>query len=122
MQLHLDKSNNNAIEAYSETQVQIGGAIYQQSLIVTETSLLCPWEIQTITHLNEETLAPILAYQPKIVLIAHQNMRDKVPLSVHEYLSSHQIALECMLMGAACRTFNILLGEGRSVVLGIILH
>lgn len=120
MQLHLEKHGNNTIEAYSEKQVQIGGTIYRQSLLVSEQSIVCPWTIQSIAHLNEESLSPILTTQPKIILIAHQDITQKIPTSTYEYCCTQQIALECMPIGAACRTFNILLGEGRAVVLSII--
>lgn len=120
MQLHLENHSNNTIEAYSETQVQIGGIVYKENILITQNTLVCPWPITTIHDLNETTLFPIMAEQPKIMLIACQNNSVKVPTSLYEYLSAHQIALECLRIGAACRTFNILVNEGRSIGLGII--
>ena len=41
-------------------------------------------------------------------------------MPVMHYLSKQRIGIECMSIGAASRTFNVLLGEGRRVVAGII--
>ena len=44
-----------------------------------------------------------------------------LPMALIEYLANQRIGIEIMSIGAASRTFNVLLSEQRAVVLGIVL-
>lgn len=121
MYLNLEAKDSHTIEAYSETEICINAQIYQQNLIVSSSELITSWHIQSILQLNQDTLRPLLTHQPKIILIGHTLPNKFPPPSTIHYLAEQQIALECMLIGSACRTFNVLLSEQRHVVLGIIL-
>ncbi len=122
MHIHLETTDRYSIEAYSETEVRINATPYQHNLIVSHAELITPWSINAITELTEETLAPLLKHQPEIILIAHAKINIFAPLAIIHSLAQQHIALECMLIGPACRTFNVLLSEKRHVVLGIIFE
>ena len=78
--------------------------------------------MKTIKELNEKSLEPLLTLEPVIIIIGHQQPGIYVPMSVMQYLSKQRIGIECMSIGAACRTFNVLLNEQRNVVIGVIFN
>ncbi|OGV39205.1 MAG: hypothetical protein A3F46_08545 [Legionellales bacterium RIFCSPHIGHO2_12_FULL_42_9] len=121
MYIHLEAHDQHAIEAYSEHDVRINAVTYQQNIIVSQAALITGWHIKSIVELNEHTLAPFLNNQAEIILIGHTEPNIFSPSEAIQFLAEHHIALECMPIGSACRTFNVLLSEKRNVVLGIIL-
>jgi uncharacterized protein len=65
-------------------------------------------------------LQPLLQLRPRIVLIGAAAGGLRPPTALRNELAARGIALECMELGAACRTYNVLSQEGREVVAGLI--
>jgi uncharacterized protein len=64
----------------------------------------------------------LLALAPELVLIG-TGQKQKFPgASILQPLIHAQIGYEIMDTGAACRTYNVLAGEGRKIVAGLILQ
>jgi len=61
---------------------------------------------------NLVQLEPLLALAPQIVLLGAPHSARPAPASLRSVLAQQGIALEVMDLGAACRTFNILVQEG----------
>lgn len=120
MHIQLESNAQHAIEAYSETEIRIQSVAYHKSVIVSPHALITDWPVHTLAELTEATIEPLLTHSSKIILIGHNNPKVLVPTVALRYLATQQIALESMSIGAACRTFNVLLSEGRDVVLGVI--
>ena len=120
MYINLEEKDPYAIEAYSETEIRINALTYQKNLIISAAELITKWEIKSIDQLNEATLTPLLRHHAEIILIGHTQFNLFTPQSAVQLLAKRHIALECMPIGSACRTFNVLLNEKRNVVLGII--
>ncbi|HHF7343834.1 Mth938-like domain-containing protein [Legionella feeleii] len=121
MHINLETTDQYTIQAYSEKEIQIDSISYQTSLIVNRHEIITDWPIHRVNELNDELLLPLLKYQPKILIIGHHKQGEFVSFSIIQALANQGIGLECMSIGAACRTFNVLLSEQREVVLGIIL-
>ncbi|MDI9818824.1 MULTISPECIES: Mth938-like domain-containing protein [unclassified Legionella] len=121
MHINLEASDRHTIQAYNENEVKINSLVYQNSLIVSNQEIITDWPVSTIHDLNHESLLFLLKYQPRIILLGHKTREYFAPMPVVQSLARQQIALEVMSIGAACRTFNVLLSEQREVVLGIIL-
>lgn len=120
MHINLETNNPFSIQAYSDSNVQIHSVVYQHNLIVSKQGVISPWPVVDITALTEECLAEIIAQKPEVIIIGHESTGRFAPYSILQYLSQHRIGLECMSIGAACRTYNVLLSEYRHVVLGLI--
>jgi uncharacterized protein len=118
MHIQRETPDNNTIRSYTEKEIVIGEIRYETSTIVAKDSVVS-WAIYSIEEVDEEHLKPILELQPEIIIIGH-HQRSQLPMRVMQYLSRQRIGVECMSVGAACRTFNVLLAEGRVVVLGVI--
>ena len=120
MQIQRESPENHTIRSYTETQITVGTQNYQDSVLICKNTIIFPWEIHSIQDLNEHHLTPILELKPDILLIGHQAVGTLPPLPMLQFLSQLRLGLECMSIGAAGRTFNVLLSEDRQVVVGFI--
>lgn len=120
MHIQLEAKDNNTIRSYSDTAITVGESIYESSVIIGSDAIISPWSIHTVQELTDITLSPILEIEPEIIIIGHQQSLSSVPMAIMQDLSKKRIGLEFMSIGAACRTFNVLLSEKRKVVVGII--
>ena len=90
------------------------------SFIISPRTLLRDWAPQSFDELLEEHLQTLLTLEPELVLLG-TGAKIRFPRSV--WLAAfHQrgIGVEVMDLGAVCRTYNVLMAEGRNVVAGIL--
>ena len=78
--------------------------------------------MQSAAAIGLETLAPLLACvpPPRILVVGCGPRFVAPPAGLAAALRRHEIGLEWMDTGAACRTFNILLLEDRPVAAALI--
>ncbi len=121
MQINLESSAKNTIQAYSEEALKIANIDYDSSLLINAGELINPWPVHRLEELTLELLLESLHSKPKIIIIGHKQPKQFVGVALVENLAKQQIGLESMSIGAACRTFNVLINEAREVLLAIIL-
>ncbi len=120
MQIQKEARDTYTVQAYDDTSIKIDDVVYHSSLIVSRDTLISPWEIATPMGLNEALLQPILALNPEVIILGASQSDTLRALEVVKQLCEKQIGVECMSLGAASRTFNLLLSEHRHVVAGFI--
>lgn len=120
MHINLEAAEKHAIQAYDSHQIQINSIIYETSFIVAKKEIITDVAIKDIQDINEEYLNLLMKLNPELILIGHEHTGAFPPLSIISALSQQGIGIECMSIGAACRTYNVLLGERRMVVTGFI--
>lgn len=120
MQINLEIPEKNTIQAYSDTIITVNNADYCTSFIISREAIISSWTVNFLHEFTEETLQPILKLQPEVILIGHNQPDAQLPMPVVQFLANQRIGIECMSIGAASRTFNVLLGEERAVVIGIV--
>lgn len=120
MDIQLEKSDKHSIQGYSDNEIKIANIIYTNNILVNKDEVFPDWSITRIDELDETELEKIIKLNPEILVIGVNNMQVTPPYKLLEQLSRLKIGFEYMSFGAACRTFNILLGEGRNVVGGFI--
>lgn len=108
------------IRGYSAGEILVGERRLCAPFIVSPQQLIEYWPVQGIAALNSEQLAPMLTLQPRIVLLGSPRVGERPPPALRRQLESQGIALECMELGAACRTYNVLAQEGRAVAAGLL--
>lgn len=141
MHIHLETNTHHSIQAYSNSSVQILSQTYHTNILVGAHFLITDWQInghssdaqqnasepidsQSVPH-NQLTLADLsccMRYQPRLILLGANHWRHIMTPALKKTLEDQQIAVEAMPIGAACRTFNVLLSEQREVILGIIFN
>jgi uncharacterized protein len=108
------------IEAYSEDHVRIQGQRYVGSLAVTAGQVLADWGPDRFDELTGEHIEVLRDLDPQIVVLG-TGARQRFPNpALYAVLLEAGIGIEIMDTGAACRTYNILAGEGRRVVAALI--
>jgi uncharacterized protein len=90
------------------------------SLIISPRRLLRDWAPQSIDELLAEHLAAIAALQPEVILLGTGVRLVFPPAEVLAAVQVQGIGIEVMDTAAACRTYNILMAEGRRVAAGLI--
>lgn len=73
-------------------------------------------EIKTIDDIDESILNKAIDFDPEIILFGFNATNHFLPRDHIKLLHKNQIAVECMNLMSACRTFNILLSEQRRVI------
>jgi uncharacterized protein len=63
-----------------------------------------------------EQVAQVLALKPQLVIVGATGGYPLVPAQVRAALLARGIGVEAMELGAACRTYNLLVQEGREAV------
>ena len=109
------------ISSYSDDSVSINEVEYHQSLLLSAQQMLCPWPVNSIQDLNQQSLEPILQMNPDVVLLGTGQRQQFPPAQIFALFGERGIGLEVMDNGALCRTFNILVAEDREVVAAVIL-
>lgn len=110
----------HSITRYSDHSLWIDAVEYQDNIVVKQTSIYSPWMVSTIEDLSPDNGSPLLTPTPEIILIGHHTPNSRLSPVMLEYLYEKRIGIETMPIASAIRTFNILLSEGRDVVLGIL--
>jgi uncharacterized protein len=111
----------NTFTGYGPGYVEVNRARHTSSLVVSGTRLVTDWPASSVEALTADHLAAIVELQPEIVLLgtgATFTFPEPARLAPLHRLG---VGVEVMDTPAACRTYNILLGEGRNVVAALIL-
>ena len=91
-----------------------------RSCIISPKQLIDDWAPNSLDELLAEHLQAIVALAPEVVLLGTGETLDFPNTEILAELTSRQIGVEVMDTAAACRTYNILMNEGRNVVAGLI--
>jgi uncharacterized protein len=121
MQISRETPELYTIKSYSDHEILVNDTHYHESLVIGRNRIHSPWPVKAMLDLTETSIHPILEMHPEVILIGHTGFREQISPVLVQYLSTLRIGIECMSIGAACRTFNVLLGEQRNVVAGFIL-
>ena len=105
----------NTVRAYSDRQLRIGETVVLRSCIVTAERLITAWPPERFEALEEAHLEELFALEPQVVLIGTGARQRFAPAPLRAAFNARGIGLEVMDLGAACRTFNILVQEDRRV-------
>lgn len=120
MKLHQDHANMAyRIHAYQADNITVNKQIIRHSVIVMP-DYLSDWAVINFANLSVDHFQRLAALQPELVVLGtgQQQRFPAQPLVVPLY--QQHIGLEVMTLAAACRTYNILLGEGRRVAAALL--
>lgn len=109
------------IEAYGNCGFRFAGMSHRGSLLCLSSSIV-PWHETRGDALTLASFAPVLAEHDKIgFLLLGTGPRQIFPtLAIRKAFAELRLGLDVMDTGAACRTFNVLLAEGRPVAAALI--
>lgn len=122
MKLHLAKiGEQNQFTGYGAGYVEVNKQRYERSLVVTPQAIHDTWAVTGVDAIGTGELDFLLSLKPEILLLGTgATHRFPSAASLREFARA-QIGVETMATAAACRTFNILMAEGRNVIAALIV-
>lgn len=117
MKLHAQApSNSNTVTGYGPDYIEVNRVRHAGALLLAPDAPVRAWPAGAIPQLRTEHFAAILELDPELVLIGTGAEQRFLAPSLTLPLAQAGIGFEVMDTPAACRTFNILISEGRRVV------
>lgn len=108
------------IERYGPSGFRVSGVIHPGAVLVFPDRTL-RWDIATAAAVTWESLAPVIEHGGvRILLLGLGGSMSAVAASLRTALRDAGIALEPMSTGAACRTYNVLVAEGRQIAAALV--
>ena len=108
------------VRRYAPGEIEVAGQTLRRPCIISPQQLISEWAATGVTTLDLAQLEPLLALKPAIVIIGSDEPEARAPLPLRRQLEERGVALEVMNLGAACRTYNVLAQELRSVAAGLL--
>ena len=122
MKMHLDHTAGaHRITGYGADYVSVNERPLTQSFIITPETLITDWPPRSAADLDAAALEAIAHLSPGIVLLGTGEKQSFPPSSLLAPMLAQGIGVEVMTTAAACRTYNILVAESRSVAAGLIV-
>ena len=122
MKLHLEsRTGKNHITAYGRGYVIVNRERLTRSTIVTPEVLITTWPPQSYLELGAEHFEILAELTPEMVILGTGSLQQFPASSLVATLEGKGIGLETMDTGAACRTYNILMSEGRTVAAALLM-
>ena len=111
------------VEAYGDGRFRVSGAVVEGSALVFTTRTV-PWDVAEVAGVDAASLAEVIsagqAGEVEILLLGCGARLVPVPRALRDSLRAAGIVVEAMDTGAACRTYNLLMAEGRRVAAALI--
>ena len=109
------------VEAYGNGGFRVQGAFRAGSILLLPRALV-PWSPLRVEDISAESLEALRAVAGEFdfVLMGTGRAMRPLPSPLREILAGSRIAVEAMDTGAACRTYNVLIAEGRRIAAALI--
>ena len=116
MQLTRDNSAINFIRAWEPGRIRVAERWLSGNVIVGADKIVEAWTSTAPNRITLADLEPALALEPTIIVLGTGTERLLPDVELMADVAARAVGLEIMSTPAACRTFNVLLGEQRRVV------
>jgi uncharacterized protein len=120
--LQESRSPGYHIRRYSNNEIVIGDTHIQRSLLLAPDHLDERWGPDHPDSLTLEQLQQMQRLSPELLILGTGPQRALFNRPEQQRWLHQFPGLEIMDTGSACRTYNLLHGEGRRVVAGLILQ
>lgn len=110
------------IQSYSANGFKVSGTFYQTPVIVTPTATRS-WDApDDFSRLQEKDFGALtsMAEDIDVLLLGSGERGAFFPPGIRQSLKEKGLVVETMDTGAACRTYNVLMAEGRRVVAALL--
>lgn len=121
MKIQLENgAGRNVIRSYAAGRITVNQDVYTSSVIVTPDRIIGDWRPQAFADLTAADFDAITRLEPEVVLLGTGNRLQFPPSPIMRAIATANIGFEVMDTGAACRTYNVLMAEGRTVVAALL--
>jgi len=117
MKLTLESRGKHLIRGYAAGEVRVDDQTIHYNCLIAPDQIAA-WG--AAEHITMDDVQPILALAPEVVIMGLENMQQLPVAAIYAAFLERGIGFEVMNIGAACRTFNILMAEDRRVVAALL--
>lgn len=123
MKLHQDSSGAlNTVTGYGAHYVDINLERHESSIVVVPDAPVMDWPVSSFDELAPEHFEIVLATAPEVVVFGSGTRLRFPHPRLTAALTARRIGVESMDFMAACRTYNILMAEGRRVAAALLIE
>ena len=115
-------SGANTITGYGPGYVEINQTPYSHAVLISSDGAISQWPVHSFEGLEPSHFGQMVDLKPELILIGTGNKQRFPRPELLKTLISAKVGFEIMDSQAACRTYNILVGEGRQVLLALIVE
>ncbi len=117
MKLHQEQAGAlNTVTAYGNGYIEVNAERHAGALKITPEGVVRSWSVTTVEAFGPEAVSELLAEQPEIILLGTGCEQHFPAMATLAELYRSRTGFEVMSTPAACRTYNILMAEGRQVL------
>jgi uncharacterized protein len=121
MKFHLQAPTSNLVTGTGDGWLRVGTQEYRENVVLTPETVTPGFAAAGFDALTERDFEALLATSPEIVLLGTGAVQRFPPPRITAPLLRARVGFEVMDTRAACRTYNILVGEGRNVAAALIV-
>ena len=115
-------SGANTITGYGDGYIEINKIPYSHAVLLSSDGEILEWSAGSFEELSPSDFAKMASLKPELIIIG-TGKRQRFPKpELLKTLIEAKLGFEVMDSQAACRTYNILVGEGRQVLLALIVE
>jgi len=114
-------AGTNAVSRHERGAVWVNGVRWGHSVLVPWRGDVQPWAPGEVQALAASHFEQVLALKPELVIFGSGERLKFVSAALYRSLIEARVGIETMDTAAACRTYNVLASEGRSVVAALIV-
>ena len=114
-------AGTNTISRHEPGAVWVNGLRWANSLLVPWRGDVLTWPLDALNALAPGHFEQVLALKPELVIFGSGRRLSFVAPALYRCLIDARIGVETMDTAAACRTYNVLASEGRSVVAALLV-
>ena len=121
MQLNLERPDYTwFLRGADGVHALVNDRIFDRSFAMSPDSMIEEWPVTDASALVPDDLAPLLSLEPELIVLGTGPTQRFPPAAVLHACLSRGIGLEAMDNAAAARTYSVLAGEGRRVVVAFV--
>lgn len=111
----------NLITRQEPGRLWVGAQALEGSVLIPWKGAPLPWPAAEGQAMTTDHFDAVLALKPEVVIFGSGSRLRFAHASAYRALIEARIGLETMDTAAACRTYNVLASEGRSVVAALVV-
>jgi len=112
----------NAVTRHEAGAIWVNGERAEGSVLVPWKGGVVAWPVGTLAGLAPSHFEAVLALKPELVIFGSGARLRFIAPGLYRALIDARIGVETMDTPAACRTYNVLAAEGRSVVAALLVE
>jgi uncharacterized protein len=122
MKLHSTQTQQyQTVTGYQDDWVEINAQRFSHSLVVLPEYAPQPWQVKAFEDLQPSDFELLGSMKPDLIILGTGQRQRFASARLTAQLMAQRVGVECMDNQAACRTYIILMAEGRKVALAVIL-